>query len=246
VAQLRLTLVKLGHFKRNIDLSSLRRWNSDLFEVVTLQERAHAPDGDQEWQEFLDDSEGLPEPDVSSDITVAITEYGLEDNFYLRRLRSGLILMSLAEVGSLLEERNVPLENFILRNLYCVSLIRYHQGRACPTSRNGRPDLIHDETRSCLFDMNGIKSDVLYSSSEPCVCSACKAKLESADLPAGVLRSVGRELARIRKPLYFRMRDFVRRRPLVSLSLAFAGGLLLELIGNAAYDFLNGLVARSP
>jgi len=236
---LRITVVRIGHLKRPVDFGRILRWRSRLFDVTALLERDYAPNGDETWQTFSDDELELIEFDPKSAVTVAITEYGLEDNYFMRRLKSGVVVLSLREVGELLQQVNVPIENFLLRNLYAIGLLYHHQGRTLPASRIGIPKIIHDETRSCVFDMNGIRADIAYSCSGPTICNPCKVSLGEKALPQDVLKSVQRELRRIRRPLYFRMAEFVRRRPLLSLAIAFGGGLSLELVGNGAYDLMR-------
>jgi hypothetical protein len=237
--KLRISLVRVGHFKRPVDISRVQRWRSELFEVVAIKEISHSPDGEDEWQQFSDTSRGLPQPDSASDITIAVTEYSLENNYYLRRLPSGLVLISLCEIRPLLDEHDVPLENFLVRNIYSTCLLYHYVGRRLPATQAGTPSIMHDETRSCLFDMNGIRSDILYSTSAPTICSACDSQLSTTQLPHETLKKVRLELRKIRKSLYFRTVEFVKRRPILSLAIAFAGGLALELIGNASYDVLR-------
>ena len=237
-------IVTLGHIKHKIDVDRIRSWSSKLFRVSSISTCQNIPDGRIGWQAYTDDDLSFVRPATDADITVAITEYALEGNFYIRHTASGVIVMSFYEVGDLLEWQSIPLEHFVIRNLYELGLIFQLYGRLVPT-RERVPDIIHDETRSCLFDMNGLKSDVVFSTAHPSVCDQCRARLSSSQLPSGTLRNLERELRRIRKPLYYRIAGFVRQRPVLSLCIAATAGFLLNVLANVAYDVLKRLFEHS-
>jgi len=238
------TIITLGHIKHRINVDRIRSWPSKLFKISGISACTNIPDGKVGWQQFTDDDLDFVRLDTNADITVAITEYALEENYYIRRITSGVVVLSLYEVADVLGRQNIPIEHFIIRNLYEIAMLFLLYGSLQPT-RTGVPSIIHDETRSCLFDMNGLKCDVEYSTSKPSICSQCHAALSRSQLPNDTLRKLEKELKRIRKPLYHRIVGFVKQRPILSLWIAIVAGIILELVGNGLYDVLIRIFSRS-
>ncbi len=236
-------IVRLGHIKHRIDFGRIKRWPSELFKVSAISTCTNIPDGKVRWQEFADDDLTFVKPVGGADITVAITEYALKDNFYIRCIPGPVVVMSLFEVADILEWQSIPLEHFVVRNLYEICLLHLLYGNVAPTA-DSIPDIIHDETRSCLFDMNGLKGDVVFSTSRPSLCQQCRATLAGSQLPDQTMAYLEKELRKIRKPLYYRIAGFVKQHPILSLCIAFACGLGIELIGNWAYDLLKLLLGN--
>ena len=236
-----IAIVVLGHMKHRIDFGRIKAWSSELFTVLSISTRTTIPDGNGNWQEFDDDGLAFVEPVENVDLTVAITEYALQDNYYARPIGRGAVVLSFYEVADILELHDIPLEHFVIRNLYEFAMVVHLYGN----HPEGVPDICHDETRSCLFDLNGIKSDVVYSTACPTICERCRARLSGAQLPAGTVHHLEKELARIRKPLYFRMASFIKQRPLLALFIGAVAGLLLDVLGNWAYDGVRLLLAAS-
>jgi hypothetical protein len=241
----RVAIVKLGHIKHHVDFGKIVRWRSALFQITGVNSRLDLPDGMERWQFFSDDRLGFVAPVNGADLTVAITEYALEDNFYMRRLQDSVVAMSLYETAEIIESANIPLELFVLRNIYELCLL-HHLCDSLPATAEGIPDTIHDETRSCLFDMNGLKEDIVYSTAHPSFCSQCHARLAATQLPDGIVAEVEKELRRIRKPLYHRIADWVKLHPILAMGITFATAMVIELLGNSVYDMLKGLFGGPP
>lgn len=235
------SIVKLGHIKHKVNFNLIQNWSSKLFTITGVSTRLNIPDGKEGWQEFTDKELAFVKFESNADITVAITEYALEDNYYLRRLDSGVVVISLYEVASLLEGQNVPLEHFILRNLYELNMIFLLCGGLQPTKK-GIPEIIHDETRSCLFDMSGLKSDVIFSTSKPSICTQCFAILDQSQLPSNTLHYLKKELHKIRKPRYYRIAEFVKQHPILSMCMAAILSLAMNLVANLAYDMIKSSI----
>lgn len=234
-------IVRLGHIKHRINLDRVRRWPSKLFRVSGISTCHNIPDGRLGWQTFNDEDLGFVNPVPGADITVALTEYALADNFYIRHRPGPVLAMSFYEVADILEWQSIPLEHFVVRNLYEICLVWHLYGRE-QLGEAGLPDIIHDETRSCLFDMNGPKGDIVFSTARPSLCDQCRARLAGNQIPDEVIRNLDRELRRIRRPLYYRLAGFVRQHPLLSSAIALGTGLGLAVAGNAAYDLVRWLL----
>lgn len=228
----------MGHINHPIDFGRIGRWKSNFIRVIGITEQLDIPDGQRGWKEYTDNELDFLSPVPGADVTVAITEYALQDNFYIRRLSSSVVVISLYETADVIEAENIPLEYFILRNLYEFYLL-HHIYHPIPPTREGIPNIIHNETRSCLFDMCGEKYDVIFSTGKPSLCNQCKANLAAHQLPDGALVGVERELRRIRKPRYYRISDWVKQRPVRSLVIASVGAICTGAVGNGVYDLLK-------
>ncbi|MCC6579242.1 MAG: hypothetical protein IT440_02285 [Phycisphaeraceae bacterium] len=237
---IQVAIVSLGHLKHRIDFSRIRSWKSTIFSVCSVSTQPDIQGGDAGWQTFRDNQLNTVELVSDANITVAITEYALEDNYYMRKLPSSVIVLSLYETAEFLERHNIPLEHFIIRNIYELCLLFHLYPNDLPPTRENVPDIIHDETRSCLFDMNGVKSDVVFSTSCPSLCHQCQARVARAQLPEGIISCLEKELRKIRKPMYYRITDFVKQHPILSLLLTLIVSFAMELAGNGVYDWLIG------
>jgi len=90
----------------------------------------------------------------------------------------------------------------------------------------------HDETRGCLFDMNGIKTDIVYSLHKPIICNYCIEKLKQEKISNEVISRIQKELGGIKKPLFYRITSFVKKHPIWSLMISALFAILLGAIGS--------------
>lgn len=234
---IKIKIITLGHIKHRLDVERLTRWRSSIFKITTVDSVPELPDGEYDWQHFGDSELSFIQPSKDVDITFAITEYSLQDNFYLRRLDKNIVVLSLYQTADACEWNDIPLENFLLRNLYELCAIFKLEG-SVPTS-GIIPPIIHDDTRHCIFDMCGIKTDVVYSASLPKICDQCRSHMNSKQMTTGFVKSLEEELKRIKKPLYYRILSFVKRRPVWSIGITFAAGVFVELFSNLLYDLIS-------
>lgn len=238
-------MIQLGFLKRQINIEALKRWRSKLFTIDTVNEIAHIPElgNSVEWQFLSDDMLKVIQHDNDSDITVIVTEYRLQDNFYMRKV-DGMVVISLFEVADILHNHHIPIEHFIIKNIYEVVTL-LHVYRDLPNTSDEVPDIIHDETRNCLFDMNGLKTDVKYVFQDRLsLCSQCQARLKEKLLPKGFLKELVHEIRRIRKSAFYKIYDFVKCHPIWSIVIAIISqlviGLLTGLLANYIFFVLKG------
>lgn len=241
-----ISIVKWGCLRRQLNSKILQQWNSKLFVIDSVDEIAYMPQAENatSWQHMSDEEvRNKLNPKDNTDITVAITEYSLEDNYYMRKVTDKLIVISLFETGDILQNCHVPIENFILKNIYeIVTLLNAYP--SLPNTRDQIPDIIHEENRNCLFDINGIKTDVIYFFlNKPSLCLQCEADLLQKQLPTNLVSNLKHELGRIRKPLFNRICDFVKCHPIWFIVIAVTSqlfvGLLAGLFANYLFSLLN-------
>ena len=235
---IKIAIVTLGHIKHRLDTSRLTKWKSEIFQITDVDSIRDLPDRELDWQLFADHELEFINPSSEADITIAITEYALEDNFYLRRLDNNITVLSLYQTADACEWNDIPLENFILRNIYELCAILKLE-RRIPSTTDRIPDIIHDDTRSCIFDMCGIKTDIIYSASQPGLCNQCRARLSSSQITSGFLNNLEKELRKIRKPLYYRITGFIKTHPLWTIAITIGAGLVTNMASSFLYDLLT-------
>lgn len=233
MAHVRISLVTVGHMPPGLHLDVVRNWRSSLFELMravpsyALTRQSDGPD----WS-FSDAAINSDVPPLGdADFLVALVNVPLEDNYYVRRLRGNRIVMTFHEVHDIMLAADIPLENAVLRTLYASALLYRRVGNAIPAT-NELSHYTHDETRGCLFDMNGIKTGLVKSCSRPIVCTECSIALQNMHVATSLVTAVQRELRGIRKPLYFRLLDAVKAHPVLALTISSAAAIVLGALGS--------------
>jgi hypothetical protein len=139
--------------------------------------------------------------------------------------------MTFYEMADMLNLSNIPIENLVYRLLYSYTLIYKRHGNRIP-SRDEVTTFTHDETRGCLFDMNGIKGDIVYSTNQPIVCDECVQRLTSERVPTNTINKVKEEIKRIKKGTYYRIADLVKKYPIWTLIMSTFSALILGTLGS--------------
>jgi hypothetical protein len=173
-------------------------------------------------------------PSSRSEITLAIIGAQLELNFYARVLPSSVVVLSLFEIGDILNREHHTIETFILRCIYALILTFIESGRSLSLPR--ALQLHHDETRGCLYDFNQNKVEIVRSLDKPKLCADCLARLGHAQIDAEFKPTLFRELKRIRKGRYYRILDWAKKNPIKALLLTTLWAILLNLAANLIYD----------
>jgi hypothetical protein len=236
-----ITLVRYGHIRHRFDFRLVENWKSKFFRFAPTRTQAYAPDGDLHWNKLSDDKFKQIGRMDGTGITIIITEANLEGDYYIRHVGDNIFVFSLYGVADILEHENIRLEHFVLKNIYEVFLLLLCND--CPPARDGIPSIIHDETRSCLFDMNGNKNDVVVSSENPIICGICKTSLGMKPLPARTVEDIELELRRLKKRLYYRVSDWIKSYPIWSFAIVSSIGLSLNLVASLVYDLLKSWIA---
>jgi hypothetical protein len=243
----RISLVTVGHMPRDLHLARVRSWHSSVFQIVGSPESyAVTRDSDGPDWEYTDTAlEALLPLKFEGDFLFALVNLPLTDNFYGRRLSGNRAVVSLHEVAEIMRMANIPVENAVLRLLYSAVLTYARFGNELPRTGDNEP-YTHDETRGCLFDMNANKLDLVASCDRPSVCPDCVTALRAKTVPLELIANVQRELKRIRKPLYFRLLDWIRSHPLVALLVSAIAALLLGIISSLIASYTYAALTSHP
>jgi hypothetical protein len=243
----RIKLVSIGHLPIDFQEKKVLDWKSSTFEVVggidsfALRCDSDAPD----WA-FSDELvRSQLQRKFDADFMVAIVNVPIEGNWYSRRLGNNQIVFTFYETREILEHYNIPIENVIYRMLYAYTLLYKRAGDRIP-GFGEVPNFTHDETRGCLFDMNGIKTDLAASCSNAIICDQCQERLRQERVSNDLIEATKHEIKKIRKDLYYRAFGFIKKYPIWSLILSSAFALALGITGSVAASFIYDGIKTSP
>lgn len=237
--KVKIKLVTIGHLPLHLNLSRASAWESDVFELDgEIENFALRCDSDSEDWIFSDPllKAQLPARN-GADFLIAIVNVPIENNWYSRRLGDNQIVFTFSQIKEFLDWENIPLENAILRVLYAYTLLYRRSGNRIPSFEES-PSFTHDETRGCLFDMNGIKSDLVESCDKPVVCAACEERLKNERVSTQTIKTVQSEICKIRKSIYYQALDFIKAKPLVALTISSVFAILLGVIGSLIATYI--------
>lgn len=223
----------------HVDLVRIRAWRSQVFEIVGIIENHEIRcNSDGLGWEFSDSllSEQISS-DASVDFVFALTNVPLEMNWYSRRIGKNRIVLTFHEIKEYLRQENIPLENLVFRVLYAYALLFVRSGNRIPDYVEAT-SYTHDETRGCLYDMNGVKSDIVESCVTPIICGECQERLKSQRVSNNLISSVQGEIKKIRKSVYFRAVDFVKHRPIVALVVSSLFALSIGTAGSVLASYI--------
>lgn len=234
-----ITVATVGHMPADFNRQKIKEWDSSVFEIVDgIESYSLSCDSDGLGWEFTDEALGKVLPSkFNGEFLIAIVNVPIELNWYSRRLSANRVVFSFHEIKEILRYSNIPLENVIYRLLYAYTLLYKRSGNRIPETAE-HTNFTHDETRGCLFDMNGIKTDVVYSCHNPIVCSDCIERLRREKVSDETIAQCQSEIRRIRKALFYRITDFVKQHPLWSLAISGATALILGALGSVLGSYV--------
>jgi hypothetical protein len=236
--KLSVHVVSLGDQRQPISFPYLKNWKSDIFEVVECSTLDNVPDADGGAWEYPDTQlESLVCPSSKFDLTLIIVAAPVQSNFYSRRLSRNRAVISLHEMSAILTASNIRIEDFLIQRLYALSIYFQISNGALPTSSGA--SLSHHAIRTCLFDMNANKSDIIYSMHRPTLCPACQAAISQKPLPTGFIERICKELKKIRRPRYYLIADWVKCHPFLAIVVTAFASLFLNVLSNAIFEKLK-------
>ncbi|MDP1666808.1 MAG: hypothetical protein Q8L79_16995 [Methylobacter sp.] len=245
--KVRIKVVTIGHLPLHLNLKGVTGWYSEVFQLAGgIENFALRCDADSDGWVFSDSLlKAQLSKNFDADFLIAIVNVPIEDNWYSRRLGDNQIVFTFSQIKDFLTWENIPLENAILRVLYAYTLLYRRSGNKIPGFGEAR-SFTHDETRGCLFDMNGVKSDLVESCDTPLVCSECEERLRNEHVSTQTIKSTQQEIKKIRKPLYFRALDFVKAHSITALVMSSVFALALGVTGSLIASFVYDGIKAQP
>jgi len=229
----KISVVTIGHMPSEFDKRIIKCWKSALFTIVgEIENYSLTQDSDGEGWEFTDKNleQILPEQ-FQGDFLIAIVNVPIELNWYSRRLSGNRVVFTFHEIKDILEHFNLPIENAVFRGLYAYTFLYKRSGERIPPNEEST-NFTHDETRGCLFDMNGKKTDIVYSLHEPIICPDCVERLRKEKVSNETISKAQKEIVKIKKPLFYRIISFVKKHPIWSMLISALTAIILGAIGS--------------
>jgi hypothetical protein len=245
MSKTRITLATVGHMPADFNRQKIAEWDSSVFEVVDeIESYSLTCDSDGPGWEFTDEAlERVLPNKFNGEFLIGIVNVPIESNWYSRRLSANRVVFSFHEIKEILRFSNIPLENVIYRLLYAYTLLYKRSDNRIPQTAE-HTNFTHDETRGCLFDMNGIKTDVVYSCHNPIICSDCVTRLQREKVSDETISQCQGEIRRIRKALFYRITDFIKRHPLWSLAISGATAIILGAMGSVLGSYVYEAISK--
>jgi hypothetical protein len=240
MARTRIAVVQLGQLRLPVDVRALESWSSALLQLRCTAGVGHLPNAEgDEWQYTDGQLAMLLQEEDEADLTLGLIDAPLEDNYYLRRLSERTAVLSFYQMADIAQKAGCGMEQYVLRNAYELTVLSVASGSLLPHDAD---TWAHDETRGCLFDMNASKYSIVHSLDRPNLCEQCRARVSRARLPQGFLQRLERELRLVRRPLYERLSSWVRSHPILALSAAAGGSILLNVTASVLFEVVRARI----
>lgn len=225
-----IRIVSIGHLPADIDLNRINNWSSEIFNIHGNIEGFNLrTDSDTSDWGYSDKNISTQIPKKGNEeILVVLVSVPLENNYYTRRINNNTVIFTFYETSNILRMQNIPLENAVFRLLYAYSLIYKKYGGRIPKTSEFT-NFTHDETRGCIYDMNGLKEDIVFSCVNPVICSECSERLRADKVSETSITNTKNELKKIKKQLLFRIIDWIKSHPIITVVLSSIWALTLGL-----------------
>lgn len=238
--KIRISIVPMGSLKYPVDMAFLENWPSEIITIHHADSIGHLPNaGGDNWEYTKSQLVRIIRRDEESDITVGLISAPIENNYYMHRLANNVAVLSLYEMAEIVQKANFTLEDYILRNLYELAVLFTAHAKVIPANSYSWP---HDDVRGCLFDMNSIKADIIFSMHRPILCHSCRNEVLAAQVDSHFIPALENELSRIRKALFFRIEAWVKGHPLLALSIAATTSVILNLVASLIFEGMRLLL----
>lgn len=240
-----IKVIALGKLPYDFNREKIEKWSSKIFTITREIETfvLNANSDLEDWG-FSDNTllKQLPKRG-EEDLVLVLTNVRLEENYYVRRLSNNTVILTFHEIELYLRLNNIPINNIVFRTLYAVSLVYLRYGKKIPITVE-LAKFTHDETRSCLFDMTGIKEEVIFSCNRPVVCEFCNQKLLIEKVSTETIEIVKREIKKIKKKMFFQLTNYIKDHPImaiiISSTFAIVLGTIGSVIGSVIYKYITG------
>ena len=236
-----IKLIIIGHADRVVDFTTTMKYKSKFLKYLSIDRINNLPpaskdDGYLDIVYTKDEVEQLLNDIDFDGICIAVMNYSFDDSFYLHRVGRNKVCISTLGIDTILSQKNISIENFIIKNTYEIFLF-YKILNNLDT--NEVYQFVHSDTRGCLFDLNGDKKDIIYNTEKPIICDECKGKISHRSIPENFLDDIQAELGRIRKPLPQRLELLIKKYPFLSILLTSLLAILINLVSSYIWTFIT-------
>lgn len=247
VVTMRLLKIKIyvyGPLPFSLNLDKLKKWKSSIFQVTDIQtineedriytDKPQINIDQQNISELIRttiiDKFNFIKHDQLTDMILIISYVDLGNDWFLYSLKdSGIdnaFILSFVNIYEVLCENNIPLENIVISSLYTYSLVFVNEN-GLPTQERER-EIMHLDTRGCLFDFTNNISDVKFYANLPVICLHCQKELiDSKQLN---IKQINKELKKIRKSFFYRLYEDIKRNIITYLILTSLSSVFLTKV----------------
>jgi hypothetical protein len=240
INMIKIKLIIIGHSDRVVNFDLIKKYKSKFFNFSDIERINNLPNPEKD-DGYLDIVYTKAEirtvmNDIKFDgLCIAIMNYGFDDNFYMHRVGNNKVCISIFELESILSEKKISIENFIIKNAYEIFI--FNQLRIL--NDEDENEFVHSDTRVCLFDLNGDKRDIIYNTEKPIICDECKGKISKKSIPKNFLEDIQGELLKIDKPIIKKIENFISKYPLFSVLVTFIFSTFINLFSNWLWEIIK-------
>jgi hypothetical protein len=241
--KLPIKIIMIGHIDRIINFELIKKHKSKLFTIEELNRISDLPSSKID-NGYLDIVYSVDEiKDILSNIEcngicIGVMNYKFEDNFYMHRIDNNKICISIADLEQILQRKDILLENFIIKNIY--EIFSFYKMFGSTLSGNAY-EFVHEDTRGCLFDLNGDKNDIIYNTEKPIICNECLSKINKKAMPDNFIPIIKSELQNINKPLIKTIELFIKKYPLLSIGITIIFSTMINIFSNFIWQKIAGI-----
>lgn len=153
------------------------------------------------------------------DINLFIVDVPLELNYFSQIISDNRVVITYFEIKEILQRNLIPLENFCISLMYTYSLIDMIKADRHMTMAD-ETWIAHSACSHCLFDMCGIKEQVVYSCNKPTICPESEVLLIQRKVSEDIIKTVKKELRSLKRDSYEAIKFFLKSHPKSSLFLS--------------------------
>ena len=238
-----IRIVAMGSIISELDTKRIKNWKSELFNIEMVEERGYLPQkSDLEYEDSWAYSDDLLETELPNikpsggnglDLTVYILDAPLEEDYYTRIICGNRILITYFDVRELLIKENIPLENYLISNIYTYVLLllsKANSGQKPLLDIDDEDAITHDYRDSCIYDMCGNKEEIVYSCVAPYICGACEQYLTKRNVTNQEIESARKELKRLKRNRYYRIVHWLKHHPMDAFFLSCLLAVMLSVV----------------
>lgn len=239
---LNVKLIIIGHSDRVVNFDLIKKYKSKFFKILDIERinNLPSPEKDDGYLDIVYTKAEIQKVmnDIQFDgLCVAIMNYQFDDNFYMHRVGTNKVCISIYGLENILNDKTISIENFIIKNTYEIFI--FYKIVKNLTDNNEVYEFIHNDTRGCLFDLNGDKRDIVYNTEKPIICDECKGKISKKSIPKNFLEDIQKELLKIDKPFIKKIENFISKYPLFSVLVTFLFSTFINLFSNWLWEIIK-------
>ena len=236
----KIQICLLGYQRYLDKIEKLQNYSSKLFEVTNCIVIKQLPPCDHEWG-YSDNciNQLLTSSNIDNsnvELCLCFIDNPIEYNYFTRDLSefdSKTVLCSFYQVEPIFDEQNIDIFNYI------HGIILNEIVQIATLHKVNEDYFLHDDTRNCLFDMCGLKKDIAIKYGVPSLCPSCIAKIESTAVDKEFVPLLNKEFKSFKKALFYRIIDFVKERPILSIIITFLSTIIINILSSFLYELLK-------